>query len=293
MKRSTKKLKDETVIYIPTRGRIEQQLTIQRIPDAAKGKIFLVAPRKEAKKLERNWEVPVIAQPDEVQTISQKRAWIIEQCRSERMFMLDDDLRFCLRRSFESPSILTVTPDDEEANRQWNNLELALEHYAHAGLAARMGAQEKKHTWHFCTRMMYVLGYQTRIIQECDLGRINTREDMDYTLQLFAKGYRNVVNYRLVVDQTFDKPGGMRGERTIEKSNKDAYRLKKLHPGVDIKIEEKAYTHSVPRKEVRIDWKKAYNKDKSSETEYDKTVRLLKKWNNYDNRTRRAVLDHE
>jgi len=285
--------KDDTIIYVPTRGRLESQLTINRLPKSAgvsKGRVVLVAPRSEAKKLERKWEVPVLAQPDDIQTIGQKRAWIIQQCRHERMFMLDDDLRFCLRQGWDTPSMLTIDIKDEEACRQWTNLEKALEHYAHAGLAARMGAQSKSRTWHFNTRMMYVLGYQTKAIQKCELGRINTREDMDYTLQLFQMGYRNLVNFKLVVDQTFDKPGGMRGERTIEKSNKDCYKLKKLHPNVQIKIEEKAYTESVPRKEVRIDWKAAYNGKASSKAERKYTEHLLDKWGIEDNRTRTQAL---
>ena len=275
-----KKLKDDTIIYIPTYNRIDAQVTLERIPlsaGAADGRVVLVATRKEAKKLERKWEVPVLVQPEDVTNIAQKRAWIIEQCRYERMIMLDDDLRFCFRPTFDEPKLITVPPDHKGACREWTNIEAALEKYAHVGMGARMGAQAKKFKWQFNTRMMYVLGYQTRIIQKCNLGSIRTREDMDYTLQLLQKGYRNLVNYKLLVDQTYAKAGGMTEERTIERSNKDALRLAKRYPGL-VRTVEKEYTHSIPRMEVVVAWRKAFESKNGSKSEKKRTRRLLEKW---------------
>jgi hypothetical protein len=284
--------KDDTIIYIPTKGRVDSQNTLLRLPESAgvkKGRVILVASKAEARKLERNWDVPVLIQPEEIETIAQKRAWIIKQCRYERMFMLDDDLRFCLRRSFDSPQMLTIDPKDPAACKEWRMLESSLEHYAHAGLAARMGAQSKKYKWAFNTRMMYVLGYQTKAIQKCELGRINTREDMDYTIQLFQMGYRNIVNFRLTVDQTYDKPGGMRGERTVKKSDRDAVKFAEMYPKL-ITVVERAYTESVPRKEVIVKWKAAYRAKRSSKEESAKTRKLLEKWGRLDARSVRELL---
>lgn len=275
------KYKDDTIIYIPTYERVNAQTTLERMPlsaGATKGRVVLVATRKEAKKLERKWEVPVLVQPDEVTNIAQKRAWIIEQCRYERMIMLDDDLRFCFRPDFKVPKLITVPPDHEGACAEWLNIERALEFYAHVGMGARMGAQSKQFKWQFNTRMMYVLGYQTRVIQkECNLGSIRTREDMDYTLQLLQKGYRNLVNYRLLVDQTYAKAGGMTEERTIERSNKDAFKLAKRFPGL-VATKEKEYKQSIPRVEVVVAWRKAFVAAKSSPEERKRTKKLLKKW---------------
>lgn len=272
--------KDDTIIYIPTYNRVDVQTTLERIPKSSgvdNGKVVLVATRKEAKKLERKWEVPVLVQPDEVNNIAQKRAWIIEQCRHERMIMLDDDLRFCYRPDFAVPKLITVDPDHEGANRAWLNFERCLEHFAHASVGARMGAQAKTFRWSFNSRCMYVLGYQTKIVQKCKLGSIGTREDMDYTLQLLQMGYRNMVSYRLLVDQQYAKAGGMTEERTIEKSNKDAEKLARRYPGI-VQVQEKAYKASIPRKEVRVAWRKAFNNKASSKQETAMMRALLKKW---------------
>lgn len=284
--------KDETIIYIPTKGRVDKQVTLERIPKSSgvdEGRVWLVADRKEARKLENKYDVPVLIQPDDITNIAQKRAWIIEQCRSERMIMLDDDLRFCYREDFSVPKLVTVEPEHAGANHSWTMLERALEHYAHAGIGARMGAQAKNFRWKFNTRMMYVLGYQTKVIQKCELGTIRTREDMDYTLQLFKMGYRNIVGYSLVVDQSFAKAGGMTEERTIKRSDKDAELLAERYPKV-VKVEQKQYKESIPRKEVRIDWKSAYNKKRSSDEERELTRRLLDKWGQATTRTVKEVL---
>lgn len=284
--------KDETIVYIPTYQRIDKQVTLERIPKSSgvdNGRVVLVATKAEAKKLERTHNVPVLVQPDTITNIAQKRAWIIEQCRYERMIMLDDDLRFCYRHNFGSPSLLTVDPHHEGANRAWTNFERALEHFAHAGLGARMGSQDKKFRWGINTRMMYVLGYQTRIIQKCRLGSIGTREDMDYTLQLFQMGYRNLINYRLVVDQTFAKNGGMTEERTIERSDKDAVRLAKRYPGL-VEVIQKNYKESVPRKEVRVSWRKSFNKEAASKHENAMMAKLLHKWGIDTTRNKKELL---
>jgi hypothetical protein len=273
--------KDDTIIYIPTYRRLKAQTTLARIPLSSgvkKGRVVLVCVKEEAKKLERKYEVPVLIQPDDVKNIAQKRAWIIEQCRYDRMVMLDDDLRFCYRPTFAEKKLITIPNDHEGGNRSWLNFERALEHYAHAGIAARMGAQEKNFRWQINTRMMYVLGYQTKIIQKkCRLGSMGTREDMDYTLQLLQLGYRNIVSYRLLVDQQFAKHGGMTEERTIEKSDRDAEKLAKRYPGI-VEVQQKAYKDSIPRKEVRVAWRKAFNKEASRESENKMTAALLKKW---------------
>jgi hypothetical protein len=106
--------------------------------------------------------------------------------------------------------------------------------------------------------MIFSLGYYLPIVvKECELGRIETREDMDVTLQLLRKGYPNAVWHTTVNDQREAyAPGGCSSHRTIESSNADAYELQRLHPGY-VRVVERAYKGSVPRKEVNCQWQKA------------------------------------
>jgi hypothetical protein len=106
--------------------------------------------------------------------------------------------------------------------------------------------------------MCYSLGYYLPVVvKECELGRIETREDMDITLQLLRKGHPNAIWTTTVNDQRkFDAPGGATNERTMESSNADAYKLASLHPGY-VTVVSKDYKASVPRMEVICQWKKA------------------------------------
>jgi hypothetical protein len=105
---------------------------------------------------------------------------------------------------------------------------------------------------------MYALGYDVKVVRKrCELGRIEHREDMDYTLQLLTQGYPNGVYVEVCVDQVYNSKGGASLERSVEGSNRDAEKLAKWFPKF-VKVVERAYLKSVPRKEVVVSWKKAY-----------------------------------
>lgn len=83
-------------IYIPTRGRVDRQITLRSLPASLRGRTWLVAPKDEVphlKKLHKN----VTAQPDEVTTIAAKREWIVKQHKGDKLIMLDDDCGFYAR----------------------------------------------------------------------------------------------------------------------------------------------------------------------------------------------------
>jgi hypothetical protein len=73
---------------------------------------------------------------------------------------------------------------------------------------------------------------------------------------LLLKGYPNAIWQTTVVDQKHDAPGGCSTYRTVEMSNAEAERLAKLFPGY-VSVVDRDYETSVPRKEVRCEWKKA------------------------------------
>jgi hypothetical protein len=127
----------------------------------------------------------------------------------------------------------------------------------HVGFGPRQGNHTKEAGWQI-GRMIYTLGYYLPVVVEkCELGRIETREDMDLTLQLLRKGYPNAVWHTTVADQRmYNAPGGATNERTIESSNADAHKLATFHLGF-VSVVEKAYKASVPRNEVVCQWQEA------------------------------------
>ena len=252
-------------IVIPTRGRIEKQLTLTYLPKELQKQTDLVCPRREAPALQSLFPlVNVVIQPDDNMTITKKRAWIMkewEQKGYSKLMMFDDDLRFAARIDSSSTKLKDLSAA-EVLPYFYTVIEKLSPKYPHVGFGQRQGNNTRAEGWQDIARMTYSLGYYLPIVnKECELGRIETREDMDITLQLLRKGYPNSVFHTCVVDQRrYGSSGGCEGQRTIEKSNEDAKRLAELHPGF-VKPVDKEYGTS-SRTEVICYWQKAFQNSK-------------------------------
>jgi hypothetical protein len=248
-------------IIIPTRGRTNQQLTLQSLPGELLKRTTLVCPKNEAGSLFRlHKNVDIVVEPDAPMTIAPKRAWIMRtwlEAGYAKIIMLDDDLTFSARISQNSKRLRSI--QGEELVPEFARIEQMLSpEVPHVGFGTRQGNHTKNAGWKTPDKMLYSLGYYLPIVvKECELGRIRTREDYDVTLQLLRKGYPNAVWHTTVNDQRqFGAPGGATNGRTVESSNADAHELARLHPGYVTTV-QKNYKASVPRVEVICQWQKA------------------------------------
>lgn len=248
-------------IVIPTKGRTGRQKTFSFLSPALRKITDIVCPEKEAETF-RTWrtDVNVVVQADPEFTIAQKRKWIMEEWARqghEKIVMLDDDLEWWIRKQDGDWHLRYVEPAD--ADHWFGELESKLsEDTPHAGFGPRQGNNTQEPVWASPGRMMYVLGYYLpTVLRECELGRIENREDMDVTLQLLRKGYPNEVNHWICAGQgSYGMYGGCTGQRTVEQANADALKLAELHPGY-VRVVDKAYKSSTPRLEVVCSWAKA------------------------------------
>jgi hypothetical protein len=251
------------MIYIPTKGRIGNQQTLRYLPRGLQEQTILVCPPSEVRWHQRDFpHVRVIEQPEQTMTIAKKRQWIVQSANAaghHKMVMLDDDLRFAVRREDDPSKFRPAMQTDIEKAFEELFLRLGPE-IPHAGFSARGGGisdAAQKGGWQTGKRMMYVLGYYTpTVLMNAELGRISTHEDMDVCLQLLTKGFPNLVNYSFVVDQKFGNPGGCTNERTILQSDADCYQLALWFPEF-VRTSEKVYKDSTNRVEVVCQWKKA------------------------------------
>lgn len=247
-------------IIIPTKGRLKNQLTLSNLPRVLLRDTVIVAPSTEAFWHSQNWpDATVIKQPDDAMTIAHKRKWIVDTATDDKIVMLDDDLRFAVRREDDSAKFRKASEDDTiEAFESLGRLLSA--RVPHAGFGARgggIGTRAQEGGWQEAKRMMYVLGYHVPTVREhAVFGRLSTHEDMDVCLQLLTKGFPNQVNQTFVVDQKFGNPGGCEKERTIEQNNADSLQLAVWFPGY-VRTTEKEYSASVNRIEVVCSWQKA------------------------------------
>jgi hypothetical protein len=274
-------------LYIPTRGRVNLQLTLKNMPKEWRRRTTVVCPKGEMRQHLTNWpEVRVIKQPDDDMTIAQKRAWIFRTANGlgqQKIMMLDDDLSFCPRhkhvkqfagfqkgtakdwRAYRekdpeaSGLYKSSDPQDDKISLAFLRIDAMLDTYRHGGLGPRLMNQEMWGEFMLNRRVMYACAYHVpTVIKHCQLGRIEHREDFDYTLQLMKKGFENAIYCWCVVEQYegYNAEGGASLERSMKASNADAYKLARLHPGF-VKVKQKDYLISTPRVEVIIRWQNA------------------------------------
>lgn len=259
-------------IVIPTYRRMPRQATLGNLPESWMSRTTLVVDEHDAglKKLYDLRGANIVVHPPHIKTIAQKRAWIILNwglvCDTPKIFMLDDDLRFAVRDNIDGGSVRLRQATSVDLEDHLRVLESFLDHYVHAGWSARQGNNNvKDRRWVDNTRMMFALGYRCDLLTkwhddgEIEIGRIELREDMDLTLQLLRRHHANTVDFDIATDQVagYAARGGCSEQRTVADSDADAEKLAQLHPGL-VKVVEKSYKGSVNRKEVIVQWKKAF-----------------------------------
>lgn len=225
-----------------------------------------------------------------VDSIAKKRQWIIENFGSESIFQLDDDMyrfarvpeKFRVYTSSEGHPVNTngswrLTP---KAKSEGMKL-IAKEHltdefyvkalaslmrlmtgpdpkYAHVGLSSRMGNPFQKSSWRSNYRMMHSLGHNRGILLRNNIrfDAVALREDFYVTVKLLSLGLPNRVYFDVCVSPAdYGAAGGVAQERTVERSNEEAIKLAAMFPEY-IKVVDREYTDSIPRKEVVIAWAK-------------------------------------
>lgn len=262
-------------IVIPTYRRCDRQKTLSAIPKKWLKRTVLVVDEQDYRTMLSLQIAEVIPKakfcvvPHTVRSIADKRAWILGTFRDDKILMLDDDLRFARRKRLSPKSAENLPPfqftlesaTERDVDWAFTQIEKALDKYVHVGMSARQGNNNLTDDWRWRenTRMMYALGYQTKKVRRhCKLGRIQHREDMELCLQLLTQGFPNKSLLEVCVDQVYNSKGGASEERSVEASNADAEKLAKMYPGL-VKVTEREYKKSVPRKEVTVYWRKAYD----------------------------------
>lgn len=252
-------------IYIPTRDRINAQFTWDNLTPTLRQHTTLVCPPEEVethRKLSRN----AVARP--LLPLAGVRQWIVDELavQGPPVIMLDDDLAFFVRKD---PSAHNLRPAGDEVDLIFNRLEalVSFDSYVHAGLSPRQGNNwaypatlltiERMNAVH-CVNPAALRHYGIRY------DDVDMMEDYHVVLSLFEKGEKNAV----ICDAAWDQcrgsgaPGGFSHYRTSETQAAAAERLAELHP-LTVKVVEKTPKtgsggFSGTRKDVRVQWKKAY-----------------------------------
>lgn len=249
-------------IIIPTYGRVNAQETLRQLLSAGLLVHLVVQDREKElyKGLDRNVQLWVL--PEAITTISHTRQWILERVGSDNnMVMMDDDLTFFKRRTDDRTKFEDCTPEDIQ--EMLEEIDDALDDYAHVGIAAREGGNRNTEGFVRNTRIMRVLGYRRDVLlkERVRFDAMEVMEDFHVALTLLELGYANVICNNWCQNQAGSgKSGGCSHFRTPELHAFNAHQLATVHePFVKVvtKLTKEAWGGGA-RTDVQISWKKAY-----------------------------------
>ena len=257
-------------IYIPTRGRVDKQYTLEALPEPLKQKAVLVVDQSEERThIEAHGLDRVLAVPPECNSIGKVRQYIIdhhdESSYGRKLIMLDDDLGFNMRRTDIREKFLPAT--DESVIEGFHLVEKLLDEHAHGGIRARQMSQDAPDIDYNC-RTLRALAYDVSVLRRegITFDRLIVMEDFDVTLQLLRKGYSNFNISTIIQGQsTSNAAGGCSLYRDAKRQEEGARGLEALHPDfVRTKIKKTNWAGwgSDERVDVNISWKKAFKAGK-------------------------------
>jgi hypothetical protein len=275
-------------IAIPTHNRVSRQPTLESLPrELLEAVVLVTSTESEAAALRASQKARLVAKQVVCAgaaggAIATKRQWIADKFGVRNPFiMLDDDMTPFARcaprhrayvdgRWKAHPGHPTMARDlatDSAVVREFAKIEEILAHktVVHAGFSSRMGNDtEEREEKIGPQRMMHALGYAAGVLKPSKIrfDAVSCREDFHVTLELLKRGLPSYVVYRMCFSPgSYGAPGGCSTERTTEASDNAAELLARLHAPF-VKVVQKEYKN-VPRKEVIVQWKRAYESSKT------------------------------
>ena len=257
-------------IVMFTSGRAGKSLTPDRLPPSIAGQLWTLVPYGQGKAYNDAGHGNVQETPEGVTGIAKRRQWCLEQlATTDKVVMLDDDLRFDTRRTDDLSKFIVSTP--QEVEELFVDIDNQLNKYKHLGVMTREGGN-----FHGEAGQYIEVGRATRVhglrVQDvralgCRFDRLPLMEDMDMTLQLLRLGHPNViVNYMVQGQGMSNAPGGCSVYRTPDLQAQAANGLAELHrphvKTVEREVKSNWGEGFNKRLDVQVQWQKAYEEGK-------------------------------
>ena len=258
-------------VYIPTKGRQGLPLlTMGYLMEFSDVHPIIVCPSEEADNLRCQYNTY------SVQAVNMKylgEVWqrILENCPTNGVIIIDDDLKFDVRQKGWSNDLEPIK--DLNPMFEWMSDQLDAG-YAHGAISSRKInclRNSIESDLHDCANAKDCLFFNRDVLLQegARLDRLKTMQDFDITLQLLSMGYPNRVGYNWSVDQKDPAAaGGTTLYRTPDVQKEAAYRLASLWPDFVKVIQKEAASKEAiyggTRYDVRIAWRKCWkHRDKN------------------------------
>lgn len=222
-------------LFITTLGRINNQITWDRMPLALKERTIFVVSEKEAPKHKKRGRRILICPYQGQNNLTKVRDWLLKYCLSKgykSVLMMDDDIRFQIKKL--DGKIVDCSEKEYIKGFKW--ISKALKRYAHAGFAPRNFAWNFDGKYMEDTRILQFLGYNLGVLKKHKLKfkegmNTPTVSDINMALQLLKLGYANILSTKWRISSSKNNaPGGCSLYRNEEMNNQAAKDLCRLYP---------------------------------------------------------------
>ena len=255
---------EDVTFYIPSKGRANKQITLDSLSPEVLARCHVLVDDDELWDYEDAGIAYCVPVDEGVTGIGNVRQWAIDNCTTQYLFLLDDDMVFFVREQSGSTKLRKTTPDD--INTMFNDLIdwMDFDGVPVVGLSARQGNNHVENDYVEATRQMNFHGIDVARFKELDLvfNGQEVMEDFFMTLTLLTKGYFNRVFYKYCWNQLGSgAEGGCSSYRTWELQKLCAEKLHDTFPDFVTVVEKKTKTtwKEFPNRfDVRVQWKKAY-----------------------------------
>lgn len=254
-------------ILITTLGRVNNQVTLANLsqsPYLAPHVALVVQHHEAAIHREKHPDATIYVLPKGINNLGPTRNYILNNTglfgsKDGKVILLDDDLDFYWRPDPDDWHL--HTPGPRELEQMFEEIEAALDDYAHVGVSGREGNNRILYYATESTRYMRVLAYNTQLIPEdIPIGRIHGMSDFDLNLCLLRAGLPSKVFYRWAQGhKSTQTPGGCSITRNHQTHSDEIDQMLVWHDGfVRARIKEnKTGGEFGKRRELTIYWKKA------------------------------------
>ena len=266
-------------IVITTFMREDKQKVIFQIPASLHEHVYLFTREDRVEELRKYVpeSIRIIGNPMDIDGIADIRQRCIDHplVGKGKVWFIDDLATFGWRD--QNLKQFNDMPEDKFL-ALYNRISEMLNNYMQVGLSARGGNNHVTEPFKEVGRAYTTYGLRTDWMQENDIRfdgmyranpNIKLYEDYWITLSMLTKGHKNAIIYDYFFNYTHNNTGGNSTFRTLELQEQAAHELQKHFPQfVSVETKEGAWGKMgmENRKEVRIQWQKAFQSSQFTST---------------------------
>lgn len=256
-------------IIITTFMREDKQKAVFQIPASLHEHVYMFTRVDRVDELRKYVPetIRIIGNPMDIDGIADIRQRCIEQVPKGKVWVIDDLCTFGwrdteLKQYNDMPEWLFMM--------MYDRLDKMLDSYMQVGFSARGGNNHVREDFKEVGRAYTTYGLRTDWMEREGIRfdgmyqqnpNVKLYEDYWITLSMLTKGFKNAIIYNFFFNYVHNNTGGNSTFRTLELQEQAAYELQKHFPQF-VTVETKEGTWGKMgmenRKEVRIQWQKAY-----------------------------------